>query len=139
MPFGSTNALVIFQYLMNDVFHEYLEDFVVFYINDILIFSKNMEKYEHHVHLVLENFLKIELYAKLEECEFHQSKCNFWVTTSLEMAFAWIFTRFKPFLTELLQLLFKMSNVFLDLPTFINFSLPIFSNNGPFYSFDSKG
>jgi hypothetical protein len=118
MPFGLTNALVVFQHLMNDVFHEYLDDFVVSYINDIPIFSKNMEEYEHHVHLVLENFLKIELYAKLEECEFHQSECNFWVTRSLEMAFAWIFMRFRPFLTGLFQLLFEMSNVFFRFANF---------------------
>jgi len=54
MPFGLTNVLIIFQHLMNDVFYEYLDDFVVYYINDIVIFSKNMEDHEHHVHLVLE-------------------------------------------------------------------------------------
>jgi hypothetical protein len=54
MPFGLTNAPVVFQHMMNDVFHEYLEDFVVYYINDILIFSKNMADHEHHAHLVLE-------------------------------------------------------------------------------------
>jgi hypothetical protein len=37
-----------------DVFHEYLNDFMVYYIDNILIFSKNMEDHEHHVHLVLE-------------------------------------------------------------------------------------
>jgi hypothetical protein len=51
-------------------------------------------------------------------------KWNFWVMLSLEMAFAWILVRFKPLLIRLLQLLFKMSNVFLDFPTFINISLP---------------
>ncbi len=54
MPFGLTNAHVVFQHMMNDVFREYLDDFVVYYINDILIFSKNMVNHEHHVHLVLE-------------------------------------------------------------------------------------
>jgi len=51
-------------------------------------------------------------------------KWNSWVTPSHEMAFACIFIKFKPLLIGLLQLLFKMSNVFLDLPTFINISLP---------------
>jgi hypothetical protein len=54
MSFGFTNALAIFQHLMNDVFCEYLDDFVVFYIDDILILSKNMEDHECLVHLVLE-------------------------------------------------------------------------------------
>ncbi len=62
---------------MNDVFCEYLDDFVVYYINDIFVFSKNMEDHECHVCLVLEKFQKIEFYAKLEKCEFHQSKVKF--------------------------------------------------------------
>jgi hypothetical protein len=53
MPFGLTNALVVFQHMMNDVFHENLDDFVVCYIDYILIFSKNMANHEHHVHIVL--------------------------------------------------------------------------------------
>ncbi len=52
MPFGLTNAPVVFQHMMNDVFHEYLDDFVVYYIDDIFIFSKNMTDYECHVRLV---------------------------------------------------------------------------------------
>ncbi len=62
---------------MNNVFHEYFDDFVVFYINHIFIFSKNMGDREYHVCLVLENLLKVGLYAKLEKCEFHQSKVQF--------------------------------------------------------------
>ncbi len=63
MPFGLNNAHV--------VFHEYLDDFVIFYINDILIFSKNMANHERHVCFVLEKFRKIGFHAKLESCEFH--------------------------------------------------------------------
>jgi hypothetical protein len=54
-----------------------IDDFMVFYINGILIFSKNMEDHEHHVCLVLENLLKVGLYAKLEKCEFHQFEVQF--------------------------------------------------------------
>jgi hypothetical protein len=54
MPFGCTNVLVVFQRLMNDVFHEYLDDFMVYYVDDIFIFSNNMEDHECHVCLVLE-------------------------------------------------------------------------------------
>ena len=53
MPFGFTNALVIFQHMMNNIFLKYLDDFVVIYLDDILIFSKNSTKHEHHVCLVL--------------------------------------------------------------------------------------
>jgi hypothetical protein len=56
MPFGVTNTLVVFQHLMNDFFHEYFFDFMICYIDDIFIFSKNMEGYECHVRLVLEKF-----------------------------------------------------------------------------------
>jgi hypothetical protein len=77
MPFGLTNAPIIFQRLMNDIFHEYLDDFVVCYINDILIFLKNMEDHENHACLVLEKLWEIKLYAKLEKCEFLQFEVEF--------------------------------------------------------------
>jgi len=54
MAFGVTNALGVFQHMMNDVFCEYLDDLVVYYINDIFIFSKNMVDQERHVCFVLE-------------------------------------------------------------------------------------
>ncbi len=62
---------------MNDVFHEYLSDFMICYIDDIFIFSKNMDDHEHHVRLVLEKLWEVGSYAKLEKCEFHQSKMEF--------------------------------------------------------------
>jgi hypothetical protein len=55
MPFSLINAFAIFQHMMNDVFREYLNDFVVCFINDILSFSKNVADHERHVHIVLEN------------------------------------------------------------------------------------
>lgn len=77
MPFGFTNAHVIFQHLMNDVFCEYLDEFVVCYINDILILSKSKEEHEWYIWLVLDKFKKVGLYVKLEKCEFHQTKVKF--------------------------------------------------------------
>jgi hypothetical protein len=50
---------------------------VVYYVNDILIFSKNMVDHERHVHLVLEKLWKVGLYAKLEKCRFHQFEVEF--------------------------------------------------------------
>jgi hypothetical protein len=58
--------VVIFQHLMNNFFYEYLDNFVICYINDIFIFSKNTEGYERHVHLILEKFWEVRLYTKLE-------------------------------------------------------------------------
>jgi hypothetical protein len=77
MPFGLINAFVVFQCLMNDVFREYLDDFMVCYIDDIFIFSKYMEDHERHVHLILEKFWEVGLCVKLENCEFYQSKVKF--------------------------------------------------------------
>jgi hypothetical protein len=67
MPFGFTNTPAILQHLMNNIFHEYLEYFVVYYIDDILILSKNIGDHEHHVCLVLEKLWEVKLYAKLEK------------------------------------------------------------------------
>jgi hypothetical protein len=54
MPFGLMNATTYFMYLMNNVFMEYLDKFVVVFINDIVIFSKTKEEHEKHLRLVLE-------------------------------------------------------------------------------------
>ena len=77
MPFGLTNAPAIFQHLMNDIFREFLDDFVVCYLDDILIFSKNEVDHEKHVRLVLEKLRNAGLYAKLEKCVFHQPQVEF--------------------------------------------------------------
>jgi hypothetical protein len=77
MPFGLTNALAYFMYLMNKVFMEYLDKFVVVFIDDILIFSKIEEEHEKHLRLVLEKLRSNQLYTKF-------SKCEFWLT---EVAF----------------------------------------------------
>jgi hypothetical protein len=53
MLFGLINAPVIFQHLMNDIFREFLDNFVVCYLDDILIFSKNEKDHEKHVQMVL--------------------------------------------------------------------------------------
>ena len=54
MSFGSTNAPAYFMYLMNKVFMEYLDKFVVVFIDDILIFSKSEEEHEQHLRMVLD-------------------------------------------------------------------------------------
>jgi hypothetical protein len=77
MPFGLTNAPAVFQHLMNDVFREFLNDFVVCYLDDILVFSKNEEEHINHVRLVLEKLRTVGLYAKLEKCIFHQPQVEF--------------------------------------------------------------
>jgi hypothetical protein len=53
MSFGLTNALAYFMYLMNKVFMEYLDKFVLVFIDDILIYSRSEEEQEEHLHLAL--------------------------------------------------------------------------------------
>jgi hypothetical protein len=70
MSFGLTNAPAYFMYLMNKVFIEYLDEFMVVFINNILIFSKNEEEHDEHLRLVLQKLRENQLYAKLCKCEF---------------------------------------------------------------------
>ena len=77
MPFGLTNAPATFQHLMNDIFHDLLDHFVVIYLDDILIFSKNPREHTEHVRLVLQRLQENGLYVKLEKCTFDSSSVEF--------------------------------------------------------------
>src|SRR5947208_1448925 len=70
MSFGLTNALAIFSRMMNSIFMEYLDKFVVVYLDDILIYSKNEEEHAEHLRLVLMKLREHRLYAKFSKCEF---------------------------------------------------------------------
>jgi hypothetical protein len=70
MSFGLTNAPTYFMYLMNKVFIEYLDKFVVVFINDIVVYSRSEEEHEDHLGLVLQKLRDHKLYAKLSKCEF---------------------------------------------------------------------
>jgi hypothetical protein len=70
MSFGLTNALAYFMNLMNKVFMEYLDRFIVVFIDDILIYSKNDSDHEEHLRLVLQKLRDNQLYAKYSKCEF---------------------------------------------------------------------
>jgi hypothetical protein len=70
MSFGLTNAPAYFMYMMNKIFMEYLDKFVVVFINDILVYSRSEEEHEGHLHLVLQKLRGHKLYAKLSKCEF---------------------------------------------------------------------
>jgi hypothetical protein len=70
MSFGLTNALAFFMYLMNIVFIDYLNKFVVVFIDDILIYSQNEKEHEDHLKMVLQRLQEHQLYAKLSKCEF---------------------------------------------------------------------
>ena len=70
MLFGQTNAPAYFMSMMNKVFMEYLDKFVMVFIDDILVYSKNEEEHEEHLRLVLEKLREHQLYAKFSKCEF---------------------------------------------------------------------
>jgi hypothetical protein len=70
MSFGLTNAPAYFMYLMNKVFMEYLDKFVVVFIDDILVYSRSEEEHEEHLCLALQNLRENRLYAKLSKCKF---------------------------------------------------------------------
>ncbi|KAG1572660.1 hypothetical protein G6F48_013408 [Rhizopus delemar] len=77
MPFGLTNAPASFQGLINDTLREFLDLFVVVYLDDILIYSENLTDHYNHVNLVLEKLRGAGLYAKAEKCEFDVTEVEF--------------------------------------------------------------
>ncbi|GJV65130.1 putative reverse transcriptase domain-containing protein [Tanacetum coccineum] len=72
MSFGLTNAHVVFMDLMNRVCKPYLDKFVIVFIDDILIYSRNKEEHANHLRIILELLINEKLYAKF-------SKCDFWI------------------------------------------------------------
>jgi hypothetical protein len=77
MSFGLTNAPAYFMYLMNSVFMPELDKFIVVFINDILVYSKNKEEHAGHLHVVLRRLREHHLYAKLSKCEFWLKEIKF--------------------------------------------------------------
>jgi hypothetical protein len=77
MPLGLTNAPSTFQAVMNDVFREYLDDFVMVYFDYFLIFSRTEEDHFRHVKSILERLRQHKLFAKLPNCEFNRASLPF--------------------------------------------------------------
>jgi transposase InsO family protein len=77
MPFGLTNAPAIFQGMMQDIFRDMLDIYVIIYLDDILIFSPDLETHEQHVKSVLERLRTFGLYCKLEKCYFDQTAVSY--------------------------------------------------------------
>ena len=79
MPFGLTNALAAFMDLINTMFHPYLNQFVIVFIDDILVYSKSADEHVLHLQIILQTLRGRQLYAKF-------SKCDFWLN---EVIFLW--------------------------------------------------
>ena len=77
MPFGLTNAPAAFMDLMNRVFKEYLDQFVIIFIDDILVYSRSEEDHERHLRIVLDTLRDKQLYAKFSKCEFWLDRVPF--------------------------------------------------------------
>jgi hypothetical protein len=74
MPFGLTNAPSVFMDLMNRVFHKYLDQFVVVFIDDILVYSTNHHEHVEHLKKVFDILREKKLFVKLKKCEFWLKK-----------------------------------------------------------------
>jgi hypothetical protein len=77
LPFGLTNAPATFMHLMHQLLRPYLDNFVIVFLDDILIYSKTLEEHRQHVKQVLEELRKNKLYAKESKCEFFQAQVEF--------------------------------------------------------------
>ena len=77
MPFGLTNAPATFMDLMNKEFHPYLNQFVIVFIDDIFVYSKNAEEHAFHLRVFFHTLWEIKLYAKFSTREFWLNKVVF--------------------------------------------------------------
>jgi hypothetical protein len=77
VSFGLSNALHVFMCLMNGVFRDYLDKFVIVFLDDIFMYSKTEEEHEQHLRMVLRVLREHQLYAKLSKCSFDQRQIHY--------------------------------------------------------------
>ena len=77
MPFGLTNDPVVFQHMANDIFRDFLDIFLIIYLDDLLIYSRTQAEHDIHVRKVLQRLREYGLYAKLEKCSFDCKEVEF--------------------------------------------------------------
>ena len=77
VPFGLTNAPATFMCLMNSVFSKYLDKFVLVFLDDILIYSKNEEEHEEHLRIALQLLREHKMYAQLRKCDFYKDGIHY--------------------------------------------------------------
>ncbi len=77
MSFELTNVSIMCQKIINDALRQYLNQFVIAYLNDIMIYSNILKKHVNYIFKVLKCLNKRNLYFKLKKCEFHQKEIDF--------------------------------------------------------------
>ena len=82
MPFGLTNAPAVFIDLMKNIFHDYLDKFIIVFIDEILIYSPTQEFHEEHLRITLQTLRDHCLFGKLSKCDFWLLEVNFLVDSS---------------------------------------------------------
>ena len=77
MPFGLMNAPATFMMLMNNIFHEYLDNFVIIYLDNILVYSRTAMEYIDYLRVVLQTLRNHKLFGKLSKCEFMKTSVEY--------------------------------------------------------------
>src|SRR5438034_11509809 len=77
MSFELTNTSAIFQELINHMLYNHLNEFVIAYLNNILIYSENEEDHKKHIKKILRRFQEKNLYLKSEKCKFHKQQVEY--------------------------------------------------------------
>ena len=77
MPFGLTNASMAFQWFINNIFSDFLDVYVIVYLDNILIYSNDMSEHHQYIKEVLKHLHKASFYAKTEKCEFHSKSVEY--------------------------------------------------------------
>ena len=77
LPFGLTNAPATFMHLMHNIFREHLDDFIIIFLDDILVYSRGLREHMTHVRQTLAILRKHQLYAKVSKCTFFQHRVEY--------------------------------------------------------------
>jgi hypothetical protein len=77
VPFGLSNAPIVFMSLMNGVFEDYLDKFVIVFLDDILVYSRTEEEHEQYLRMVFQVLREHQLYSKLRKCSFYQERIHY--------------------------------------------------------------
>jgi hypothetical protein len=77
VPFGLTNALATFMFLMNSVLSKYLYKFILVFVDSILVYTKNREEYQEHLKMVLQVLREHQLYAKFIKCDLYKREIKY--------------------------------------------------------------